>query len=199
MTVFVVHPDGTVEPPESDDTVSWEDFHAADTQLAWSAVQPEECAEQRHHGWGRAIRVAVGIVSVAAVIIAGMAVLWNPPHHWEPGPVVVAPETPVAAKTADPAPPGPFVTPTVTAAVETPDGVFLTMLRQGDLIVTDQAAAVSTGHELCGYLHRPMSRGTLAYGLTEQMIRQGRTWTAHDSTVEVDAAAAAYCPEVPYE
>jgi hypothetical protein len=193
MTVFVVHPDGTVDP--HDDTVSWEDFHSADTQRAWSAVQPEEWPDQPHHGWGRAVRIAAGIMAVAAVIITAMAVLWNPPSRAESSPVV---ETPVAARTADPAP-GPFMMPTVTAAVETPDGVFLTMLRRGDLTVTSPDDAISTGHDLCGYLRRPMSRSTLAWGLTEQMHRMGRTWTANDSTVEVDAAAAAYCPEVPAE
>ena len=89
MTNFVVHPDGTVDYPDTGCyTMSAEEFAAADTQRAWSEAEPPpepqpyyephhyepHPDEPPHHDWARVLKlsaiaaVALGVVAVVAVL-----------------------------------------------------------------------------------------------------------------------------------
>src|SRR5271166_5147956 len=81
---FVVHPDGTVDYPDTGCyTMSAEEFAAADTRQAWSAEPPPEPQpyyephhyeptyhEPPHHDWMRVLKLVSGITAGALVIAA---------------------------------------------------------------------------------------------------------------------------------
>jgi len=90
MTDFVVHPDGTVDYPDTGGyTMSAEDFAAADTRQAWSQAEPPPepqpyyephhyeptYHEPPHYDWMRVLKLVIGIPdakwgeSVHAVIV----------------------------------------------------------------------------------------------------------------------------------
>jgi len=85
MTDFVVHPDGTVDYPDTGGyTMSAEDFAAADTRQAWSQAEPPPepqpyyephhyeptYHEPPHDDWLRVLKLVSGITAGALVIAA---------------------------------------------------------------------------------------------------------------------------------
>ena len=82
---FVVHPDGTVDYPDTSGyTMSAEEFAAADTRQAWSQDEPQPYYEPhhyeptdhepRHDDWLRVLKLVSGITA-GAVVIAAVIVL----------------------------------------------------------------------------------------------------------------------------
>jgi hypothetical protein len=86
---FVVHPDGTVDYPDTGCyTMSAEEFAAADTRQAWSRAEPPPepqpyyephryeptYHEPPHHDWMRVLKLVSGITA-GAVVIAAVIVL----------------------------------------------------------------------------------------------------------------------------
>ena len=78
---FVVHPDGTVDYPDTGGyTMSAEDFAAADTRQAWSQDEPQPYYEPHHYeptyhepphdDWLRVLKLVSGITAGALVIAA---------------------------------------------------------------------------------------------------------------------------------
>jgi hypothetical protein len=130
---FVVHPDGTVDYPDTGCyTMSAEEFAAADTRQAWSQAEPPPEPlpyyyyepphhEPPHHDWMRVLKLVSGITS-GALVIAAVVVLvtsltkpvtpTNPPGYATTQTVTASatPTTATQTVTALPAP-----TPTVTA------------------------------------------------------------------------------------
>ena len=81
MTDFVVHPDGTVDYPDTSGyTMSAEEFAAADTRQAWSQAEPPPYYEPHHYeptyhepphdDWLRVLKLVSGITAGALVIAA---------------------------------------------------------------------------------------------------------------------------------
>jgi len=82
---FVVHPDGTVDYPDTSGyTMSAEEFAAADTRQAWSQDEPQPYYEPHHYeptyhepphdDWLRVLKLVSGITA-GAVVIAAVIVL----------------------------------------------------------------------------------------------------------------------------
>jgi len=78
---FVVHPDGTVDYPDTSGyTMSAEEFAAADTRQAWSQDEPQPYYEPHHYeptyhepphdDWLRVLKLVSGITAGALVIAA---------------------------------------------------------------------------------------------------------------------------------
>ena len=78
---FVVHPDGTVDYPDTSGyTMSAEEFAAADTRQAWSQAEPPPYYEPHHYeptyhepphdDWLRELKLVSGITAGALVIAA---------------------------------------------------------------------------------------------------------------------------------
>ena len=87
---FVVHPDGTVDYPDTGCyTMSAEEFAAADTRQAWSRAEPPPepqpyyephryeptYHEPPHHDWMRVLKLVSGITAGAVVIAAVIALV----------------------------------------------------------------------------------------------------------------------------
>jgi hypothetical protein len=195
-TGFVVHPDGTVDPP----TLSPEEFAACETPLAWSAVEPDELDypedevhdEPLHHRWAGVIKVAAAIAAVALGATTAVALVANPPDQGTTTAVTqtVTPSSPT--READPAPdPGPFVMPTVMASHETQDGDYLNRVRLAGLASADPLQAIKFAH---------MSCANLARGFTVRQIAINEFVNYHEMPVSsygrvIEIAAAVYCPE----
>jgi serine/threonine kinase PknH len=123
-TDFVVHPDGTVDPPggayvydeafeESCPTMSAEDFASANTQKAWALADPPEVSPtQQPYQWAGVLKVVAAAAAAAFGALAAVVVLHGGDGHTETATAAPTTQTVTAAPTtqtqtviAAPAPP----------------------------------------------------------------------------------------------
>jgi serine/threonine-protein kinase len=164
---FVVHPDGTVDYPDTGcHTMSAEEFAAADTQQAWSQAEPPPepqpyyephhyeptyheppYHEPPHHDWIRVLKLVSGVAACALVIAAVIVLvtsLTKPVTPTNPSsyPTATVTDTPPPGSTViiPPPPPGPTVI--IPAPRPTPDP-NVTASNQLSALASDDAGFVS--------------------------------------------------------
>jgi hypothetical protein len=185
--------------PDTGYTMSAGAFAAAETSLAWSAVEPDPDEPPHHHRAG-VLKLASAIAAVALGVVVVVAVLLNPREAG--GSQTPTTETAMPASqlppisTPDPSM-TPFVMPTKEAAHETEDGEYLQLMRAADLdpntAVGGVQGSINEAHQACAYMRRTgLSPEALA--VYYHMYRPDMSMAQMRGYV--DAAVTAYCPEL---
>jgi Protein of unknown function (DUF732) len=161
------------------------------SEHAWSAGHHPPPVQEytEHHSWALVSRWA-GIGLGVMVGVAGALLLLVAPPSAAP---VEQTALTVELKTADPAPPPPFVMPPdIPIAHETQDGDFLTRMRVAGWNLTSPTDAIEYAHQTCENLARGWTQHEIALGIYEKW----GTATMGVAQIEQEGriAAAVYCP-----
>ena len=179
------------------------EFHQAETQLAWSAVQPEEWPAQRHHhDWVWVWKLTAMIALSTMAILAGCALMAH--QGRQPGRVNVSPvpgttsvpDNPFRSLEYAPEPTVPAMPPDVGRL--SPDGQYLQALVKHGLTWTGSTdAAIQDAHTTCAALRRTgMKPSAAAVIISQQHDEPGMPPLSPASAfMYVLDAVRAYCPE----